>query len=70
LKFFQVWEESAQAQEGAQQPSDRLEKKIWTVGFYVQEELRRSLQKGEIVSRWISFRNPVSRQIGQEVHGV
>jgi hypothetical protein len=29
-----------------QQPSDRLEKReIWTVGFYVQEELRRSAQK-------------------------
>jgi hypothetical protein len=58
------------AQEGAQPPSDRLKKKIWTVGFYVQEELRRSLQKGEIESHWISFRNPVSRQIGQELHEV
>jgi hypothetical protein len=28
---------SAEAQEGAQQPSDRMEKEIWTVGFYVQE---------------------------------
>jgi hypothetical protein len=46
LEFFQVQEESAQAQEGAQQPSDRLEKEIWTIGFYVQEEkLRRSTQK-------------------------
>ena len=52
------------AQEGAKWPSDRLKKKIWTVGFYVQEELRRSLQKGEIESRWISFINLVSRQIG------
>ena len=47
-----------------------MKKKIWTIGFYVQEELRRSLQKGEIESCWISFRNPVSRQIGQELHEV
>jgi hypothetical protein len=58
------------AQEGAQPSSDRLKKKIWTIGFYVQEELKRSLQKGEIESRWISFRNLVSHQIGQELHEV
>ena len=45
------------AQRGAESSSDRLKKKIWIIGFYVQEELRRSLQKGEIESRWISFRN-------------
>jgi hypothetical protein len=27
---------------GAQQPSDWRRKEIWTVDFYVQEELRRS----------------------------
>ena len=58
------------AQEGAQRPSDRLKKKIWTIGFYVQEELGRSLQKGEIESHWISFRNPVSHQIRQKQHEV
>jgi hypothetical protein len=58
------------AQEGEQSSSDRLKKKKWTIGFYFQEEIKRSLQKGEIESRWISFRNPVSRQIGQELHEV
>jgi hypothetical protein len=38
---------------------------IWTIGFYVQEELRRSLQKEETDSRRISCRNPVSRWIGR-----
>jgi hypothetical protein len=38
---------------------------IWTVDFYVQEELRRSLQKEETDSRRISLRNPVSRWIGR-----
>jgi hypothetical protein len=47
-----------------------LKKKIWTVGFYVQEELRISLQKGEIESHWISFINSISHQIGQELHEV
>ena len=37
---------------------------------YIQEELKRSLQKGEIESHWISFRNPVNHQIGQELHEV
>jgi hypothetical protein len=64
--FFQVWEESAEAQEGATTAVRSAgEKKIWTIGFYVQEELRRSAQKEEIDSRWISFRNPVSRWIGR-----
>jgi hypothetical protein len=66
LKFFQVWEESAGSSGGAAQPVVRSAgEEIWTVDFYVQEELRRSLQKEETDSRRISLRNPVSRWIGR-----
>jgi len=51
------------SQEGAQLSSDRLKKKIWTIGFYVQEDLRRSLQKEETDNYRISLENPVSRWI-------
>jgi hypothetical protein len=40
-------------------------KEIWTIGYYVQEELRRSLQKEGTDSRRILTRNPVSRWIGR-----
>jgi hypothetical protein len=43
-------ERSVQAQEGTV-ASDRQRKEIRTIGFYVQEELRRSPQKEEIVDR-------------------
>ena len=36
LEFFQGREERVQSQERAQQPSDRRQKEIWTVGFHVQ----------------------------------
>jgi hypothetical protein len=39
--------------------------KIWTVGFHVQEELRRSAQKGGDCGPLDLFRNPVSRWIGR-----
>jgi hypothetical protein len=64
-KFFQVWEESAQKlrrEHNSRQIGWR--KEIWTVGFYVQEGAQEKRTEGEIVSRWISFRNPVSRWIG------
>jgi hypothetical protein len=44
-KFFQVQEESAQAQEGAQQPSDRLERDLDHWKVFTSREHRRSAQK-------------------------
>jgi hypothetical protein len=38
LKLSQGWEESVQAQEGAQSPSDWLEKEIWTISFTSKRE--------------------------------
>jgi hypothetical protein len=34
------------------------EMKIWTIGLYVKEDLRRSQQKEETISRQISLRYP------------
>jgi hypothetical protein len=64
-KFFQVWEKVHRKLRRAQQPSDQRRREIWTIDFHVQEELRRSLQKEETVSRRISLRNPVSHWIGR-----
>jgi hypothetical protein len=55
--------QEAQEEHNSRQIGWRRE--IWTVDFYVQEELRRSLQKEETDSRRISLRNPVSRWIGR-----
>jgi len=37
FEFFQGQEESANAQKGAQQPSDRLEIEIWIIDFMSRE---------------------------------
>jgi hypothetical protein len=47
LKFSQGWEVSVQAQEGAQQSSDRQGKEIWTVDFYVQEGAGEAHRRGD-----------------------
>jgi hypothetical protein len=64
LEFFQVQEESAQAQEGAQQPSDRLEKEIWTVGFYVQGAPEQAYRRGR--STAIGSHSEIPSAIGSD----
>jgi hypothetical protein len=66
LKFFQVWEESAQKlRREQQQPSDRLEKKIWTIGFHVQEGSGEAHTEEEISHR-ISLRYPSAIGSGED----
>jgi hypothetical protein len=65
LKFLPSLGESAQELKRSTTAIRSAGREIWTIDFYVQEELRRSLQKEETDSRWISLRNPVSHWIGR-----
>jgi hypothetical protein len=64
LKFLPSPEESAQELRRSTAAVRSTGREIWTIDFYVQEELRRSLQKEETDSCRISLRNPISRWIG------
>jgi hypothetical protein len=63
LKFLPSPRESAQELKRSTTGIISVGREIWTVDFYVQEKIRRSLQKEETDSYWISLRNPVSRWI-------
>jgi hypothetical protein len=57
VKFFQVWEGSAEAPEEQRQPSDRPEEEIWIVEeIYIQEELDRGhVAEIQMISRTREF---------------
>jgi hypothetical protein len=61
--FSQVWEECAEAQEGAQQLSDRWREIDLDHWFICPRRCQEKHTEREIDSHWISFRNPISHWI-------